>query len=52
MIRIKIFSPVYEQNIQTWLIDHVNIEIISTNLTSNEYGSIYSILYKEKDNNG
>lgn len=48
MIRIKVFSPVYEQTIQTWLIDHTNIEIISTNLTSNEYGSIYTILYKTK----
>jgi hypothetical protein len=48
MIKIKIFSPVYQQTIQTWLIDHINIDIISTNLTSNEYGSIYTILYREK----
>jgi hypothetical protein len=47
MIKIKIFAPVYQQAIQEWLIDHQNIEVISTNLSSNEYGSIYSILYKE-----
>lgn len=49
MIKIKIFSPVYQQSIQEWLIDHQNIVVISTNLSSNEYGSIYSILYKEGD---
>lgn len=49
MIKIKIFSPVIQQTIQMWLIDHPNIEIISTNLTSNEYGSIYTLLYKEKE---
>lgn len=48
MIKIRVFSPVHQQTIQTWLIDHLNIEIISTNLTSNEYGSIYTILYKQK----
>ena len=47
MIKIKIFSPVHQQTIQEWLIDHQNIEVINSNLSSNEYGSIYCILYKE-----
>ena len=48
MIKIKIFSPVYQQAIQEWLIDYQNIEVISTNLSSNEHGSIYTILYKTR----
>jgi hypothetical protein len=48
MIKVKFFFTNFEVAVQTWLYENQEIDIISTNLTSNEYGQIYSILYKER----
>lgn len=40
----KIFAE-FETSINIWLSDYSNIEVISTNRTSNSY----TILYKERD---
>ncbi len=49
MTKIKIFCGPEEYEINLWLQDHTNIEVISSNLACNEYGWRYTILYKEKD---
>lgn len=49
MIKVKFFFTNLQNSVQTWLYEHQNIDIISSNLTSNDYGQAYSILYKETD---
>lgn len=50
MIKTKFFFPDLddlEKEVNAWLQDHQNIEIVSTNFTCNSLGWGYSILYKD-----
>lgn len=53
MIKVKFFWGSLDNSVQNWLNDNQGIEVVSTNLTSNDYGSVFCILYKErKSDNG
>ena len=48
-MRVKIFHGLDSRHINMWLYDHPDIEVVSTNITCNEYAHTYVILYKTKD---
>ena len=48
MIKIKFFYANFNTDVQKWLDENQNIEIISTNLACNRLDWAYSVLYKEK----